>query len=438
LRSVTPASDPAATRTAAAISVKSLAGRDPLRSPGLDRALVEEYLLFDACVGGARRVDVHPLVLPRSLHEAAIETATAACRVISDVAKAAHHSEEERARYGLADDVCRLAEASFLSGDDAALVRLDLLYGADERFYVCEVNADCPGGHNEATGLPELAQRAGFFSGLNPTRMLDALADRLCQLAQRPGPGQGVVALVYATAYAEDLQVCALLRRALLCRGVKAVLTPPTALRHKDGVLWALGSAVAALYRFYPTEYLQGQRNLDGIVAAVRGGGLRTLSSFAQIYAQSKLAFARAFAQKRAGALSAAAAETLQRFVPETFEITEVERSELVSRRDGWVLKRALGRVGDEVFVGELFNDEEWSQIVDAVLAAVTERGERFIAQRYVPQRPIATPFGDRLLTLGVYLLDGRFVGYFARVSEQSHVTHDTLCVPVFVGTEVA
>jgi hypothetical protein len=45
---------------------------------------------------------------------------------------------------------------------------------------------------------------------------------------------------------------------------------------------------------------------------------------------------------------------------------------------------------------------------------------------------------GDRYVTLGAYVLDGRFVGYFARVTPQSHVGHDALCVPVFVGDEGA
>jgi len=37
---------------------------------------------------------------------------------------------------------------------------------------------------------------------------------------------------------------------------------------------------------------------------------------------------------------------------------------------------------------------------------------------------------------LGVYLLDGRFVGYFARLTSESHVSHDALCLPVFVAAK--
>ena len=69
---------------------------------------------------------------------------------------------------------------------------------------------------------------------------------------------------------------------------------------------------------------------------------------------------------------------------------------------------------------------------------ALAAAGERWIAQRFVRQQAIPTPWGDRFVTLGAYVLDGRFAGYFARVTPQSHVSHDALCVPVFVGDEEA
>jgi uncharacterized circularly permuted ATP-grasp superfamily protein len=107
----------------------------------------------------------------------------------------------------------------------------------------------------------------------------------------------------------------------------------------------------------------------------------------------------------------------------------------LTADRGGWVLKRALGRVGDEVIVGALCEDEEWAAAVDGV-AALRAAGERWIAQRFVGQRRVPTPFGPRLVTLGAYVLDGSFVGYFARLTSESHVSHDALCVPVFVADE--
>jgi hypothetical protein len=81
--------------------------------------------------------------------------------------------------------------------------------------------------------------------------------------------------------------------------------------------------------------------------------------------------------------------------------------------------------------------DAEWAVLVSEVLA-LCDAGQSWIAQRFVRQRAIPTPWGDRYVTLGAYVLDGRFVGYFARITPQSHVSHDALCVPVFAEAAAA
>ena len=86
--------------------------------------------------------------------------------------------------------------------------------------------------------------------------------------------------------------------------------------------------------------------------------------------------------------------------------------------------------MGDEVFVGALESDDEWQKLVDGVSRAV-RAGEPWIAQRFVKQRTVPTPWGPRYLTLGAYVLDGRFVGYFARLTEIPHTSHDALVLPV-------
>jgi hypothetical protein len=413
------------------IEVVALPGPDPLASRFLSRELVERYLIFDAYVAGERRVDLHPLLLSPELHAAAVATATGVARAVGAVARRAHDDADERARYGLPDSIVGLAAASHAAGDLAALMRVDLLLGADGVFRACEINADCPGGHNEATGLPLLAQTAGFWQGLNPTSVLIDLTARLAALADRPGPGRGSVALLYATAYAEDLQVCALIERALRERGVHCLRCPATAPRWKGDAVYVGETPVAVLYHFFPTEYMDGQRNLPGLLTAITEGKVRTLSSFAHIYTQSKLSFARAWA--RLCELPAADQQIIRDHTPLTYELSEVPLEQLLAERPQWVLKRALGRVGDEVFVGELYDEQSWERLNLAVRAAAhSAREECFVAQRYIPQRPVATPFGDRLVTLGVYVLDGRFAGYFARLSPYSHVSHEALCVPVF------
>jgi hypothetical protein len=83
--------------------------------------------------------------------------------------------------------------------------------------------------------------------------------------------------------------------------------------------------------------------------------------------------------------------------------------------------------------VGSLATDEDMRTAVNEV-QELERDGDVWIAQRFVPQQPIATPWGPRLVTLGAYVLDGVFAGYFARVTKTSHCSHDALVLPVFVG----
>jgi glutathionylspermidine synthase len=406
------------------IEVRPIGPRDPLSDPMLRRELAERYLVWDACVAGARRVDVHPLVLPHALHLRAVQAAEDVMRVVGKCAARAQDDATERALYRVPQCVEEMAAASHASGDDAVLARVDLLLGEDGEWRACEINADCPGGHNEALGLPRLARAAGFHGATDPTRVTDMLVARLAQLA-----GGRAVGLMHATGYAEDLQVCALLQRLLTRHGARAVLVPPTAPKLHGGELVARGERIGALYRYFPAEYMEGQNNVSDVVTAVRAGAVRTLTSFAHIFTQSKLSFARAWAHE--ASLDDDERRALASFVPESREAASVPRAQLLAERERWVVKRSYGRVGDQVYVGELFNEVGWTAIVNDVLAACA-RGESWIAQRFVKQRSVPTPWGDRFVTLGAYVMDGRFAGYFARITPESHVSHEALCVPVF------
>ena len=401
----------------AAIAVVRVGSGDPLSDPSLALDLTQRFLVWDAYVAGRRRVDVHPLVLPPELHDAAVSAAEEVVRDVGRAAARAHDDPVERERYGFDPDVLRLAAASHAAGDRSSLMRVDLLLDASGRWRACEINADCPGGHNEALGLPRLARAAGFLTGHDPTHVVDRLVAQLRVLADG-----GAVGLLLATGYAEDLQVCALIARELERAGTRAILAPPTAPRLRGGDLCIRGEPVRALYRYFPTEWMSGQRNVDELVRAIETQRVRTLTSPAHIFAQSKLSFARAWADAQPPS------------IPQTHALLDLPRRPIVDDREGWVVKRAMGRVGDEVFVGALFTELDWGWLVDHA-RALASQGQAWIAQRCIPQQPVPTPWGDRLVTLGAYVADGRFAGYFARLSPHSHVSHDALCVPVFAGT---
>lgn len=398
------------------MNIEPLRIADPLSLPALDLELQQRYLVWDLYAMGKRRVDLHPFILTEKEHRSAVEVAEKAWRLVHDAGKRALGNAEEAAKYRFHPDTARLAAAAEAGGDDGSVARVDLLLQYDGRWVACEVNADCPGGYNEAVGLPKMARALGA-TDRDPTHAAATLADAL--IAKANG---GLIALVYATGYAEDLQVCAIVERMVRERGGRTVRCSPTNLKaHPEGVAYR-GERVSVLYRFYPLEYMCGQKNLDALIAATQKGQLACFSAFNCIYSQSKLAMARAYAHDAAATLTA---------FPETYAFQDMSRAQLIAERGEWVVKRDLSRVGDHVYVGALTPADEFAQILDEVAAVSHEQA--WIVQRFIPQKPIRTPWGNRLITLGAYVINGAFAGYFARFSPTSHCSHDALVLPVFV-----
>jgi glutathionylspermidine synthase len=386
--------------------------------------LEQRWYVWDHCLAGQRRVEVQPLVLGEAAHAEAVSVAEQAAALVFRAADRAAADPEERARYRLHPDVEQLAAAARTAGDRGSLVRVDLLLRDDGRFVACEVNTDCPGGHNESLALPHLARRAGFRGGIDPNSVAPQLADRLVAMSGGRGSPRGLIGLVCATAYAEDLQICAIVERLIRERGGRAKRMPATGPQASaDGVAYR-GERIAVLYRYYPAEYMAGQANIGALARAVESGALTCLSAFSVIHAQSKLAMARAWASEPLRANAA---------FPGTFALRDLDAASILRDRADWVLKRDLSRVGDHVIVGALETDASFRELVDEVHES-EEAGEVWIAQRYVPPGLVATPWGPRCLTLGAYLLDGVFAGYLARLTPTSHCSHDALMVPVFVG----
>ena len=270
-----------------------------LRDPAVFRAANDEFLLWDAFVAGKPRLSLAPLVLTPARDAAARATALAAIAATEQATLAAFSDAREAAKYGFSKEVLSLARASFAAADDAQLARVDLLWTGD-RFVACEVNADCPGGHNETVGLPTLTRRAGYASperlaGLaDPTEVVPALVARIGAL-YKESAGTGIVGLVYATAYAEDLQICAFLERELKRAGLPTRRLPVTAIASNDaGDLCAYGRRIDVLYRYFPVEYMEGLPQVGVIADAIRRRRVRTIASFREAFAQSKRAFARA------------------------------------------------------------------------------------------------------------------------------------------------
>jgi len=268
---------------------------------------------------------------------------------------------------------------------------------------ISEANSDVPGGFSEASYFTSLV--AEHFPNLRATGSpADAWADALASAA---GP-VGVVALLSAPGYMEDHQVIAFLARRLRARGCDAYLAGPEQIAWRDGVAhldtrWYCGS-LDVIVRFYQGEWLSRLPEKCGWKNLFRSGRTRVANPGLALISESKR-FPLVW-EKLSTPLP-----TWHALLPETRD----PRSAPWARDETWLLKTALCNNGDTVSIRECMPAAEWLR----TRLAVQFLPGNCVAQRRFESVPVPTPIGPRHVCIGVYTVNGRAAGVYARFSDK-------------------
>ncbi|HEY3519339.1 MAG TPA: hypothetical protein VGL98_19970, partial [Gammaproteobacteria bacterium] len=146
----------------------------------------------------------------------------------------------------------RLARLGAVPAEGARLMRFDF-HPTSEGWRVSEVNSDVPGGLNESTTFAELWPHASS-SWRHTGRPAELYVDRLVEsFALQPGARVG---LIHATAYSDDWQHMAFLKRLLEARGIAAFGTAPTSIELDLGRMLVDRTPLDAALRFFPGDWL--------------------------------------------------------------------------------------------------------------------------------------------------------------------------------------
>ncbi len=297
------------------------------------------------------------------------------------------------------------------------VMRFDFHPTTAGEWVVSEVNSDVPGGFAEASILPGLV--APFVPHAEPfgPDVGTLMAEQLCAGAV----GRGAIGLVHATSYADDRQVMAFLAQRLREAGRLSVLIAPDHVRWSGGarcIARGQEGELAAVVRFFPAEWLHHLPR----VSEWRGY----------------------FSDAVASCNHASAVLTQSKRVPLVWERLGVplvwwpqllpETSEPSLRRilDGWLLKPALGRVGQGITVPETTTPRERRQ---AALSALLHR-RAWVAQRRFASCPLPAAEGDRHLCIGVFTVNGRAAGFYGRMSKRPRIDEQAQDVAVLVERE--
>jgi Glutathionylspermidine synthase len=299
------------------------------------------------------------------------------------------------------------------------LMRFDFHY-TKTGWMISEVNSDVPGGLAEASVLPGIACRyiAGGMPGKNT-------ADVMIEAFKAKAVTQGRIAFVHATSYADDRQVMQFLGDCFDANGFSSVYAAP------DQITWNNCEAVCivegqegkvdAIMRFFPLEWLANlprnvkwQRYFDSEVLCCNHPAAMLTQSKRLPLVWDKLG------------IDLPAWKSL---LPETVDPKAVRRE-----LDGWIYKPALGRVGGGISIKGAITEKERK--------AIEKSARRFpndwVAQRMFQSIPVHAPDSNNgyHICIGVFTVDGKSAGFYARMSELARIDENAQDVPVLIVKE--
>ena len=328
------------------------------------------------------------------------------------------HTPQLHAKLGLPSQITaalRGCTESDLPNGVARVMRFDFHFTRDG-WRISEVNCDVPGGFIEASGFTKLVSKhcpdGAKLSGDPAGAYADALAH---------GAGRDrTIALVHATWHSDDRQVMEYIARRLREIGARSVLLGP------DEIDWSGGEASLRamrekppllLARFFPSEWLP-----------TIGAKPRWKPWFRDSRSPlSNPATALLVQSKRFPLVWDALCTSLKRWralLPETRSVSDVSGA-----LGDWVIKPALGRVGENVVMESVTPTDKLRKLHREA------RGNEsaWVAQRRFETIPIATPDGMRYPCIGVFTIDGRTVGAYGRVAANPIVDQDAQDVAVLL-----
>jgi len=377
-----------------------------------------KYYKWDVYVNGSLKIIPESIVLSEAEHNMIVQTAESLSSILRTTESKIKNDALLLNKLAIPREVITLMQEE--SDYKTQLARYDFFLTDSGKWQLSEFNDDVPGGFNDAIGIPELLRQTvpKYSNGtLSPG---NCFADSFLKAVST----SGVVALMYATAYAEDMQHMLILKKLLEERGQECVMCSPSHLISKRKKAYIDDREISSIIRFYPGEWFAKLDNLRHWQAQI--SGLKMFNPFTRLISQSKMIFCFL---KNNSLLSLEDQNLVDACLPDTFYFDEKDQQKLRDEKDSWVLKDAFGRMGDTVYVGKLLSDSAW----DKALKAAAKKSARFLVQKFFKVKPLQFGCGQLYPAVGAYVINGRFAGYYSRASAKPFLTHEAFYVPTLV-----
>lgn len=298
------------------------------------------------------------------------------------------------------------------------LMRYDFHPTQEGKWAISEVNSDVPGGFAEASLMPQIAGR--LLKGQNcwHKNFGDIMAKAI---AKKVKPG-GKIMFVHCTSYSDDRQVMQFLGDKVKGMGFYPIYAAADHLRFKNNraisILDGNRGGIDAIFRFTPLEWLIHikPKYWQGYFDTTTPSCNHPIA----IFAQTKRFPLVWDALEKCGVQL----PTWRLLLPHTLEVKDA------INQSGYIYKPAHGRVGEGVAIQEACSADEYR----AILGDVKKHPKKYLAQKQFSSKPLFSeanvPFH---VCLGVYSVEGKAAGYYARISKTPRIDSNAADIPVLI-----
>lgn len=375
---------------------------------------------WDPQVGDSNTVAKHAVFMRRSTAEQLSQLAEQLSEETMRMEEALAQNLSIAKKLGLPIELYKALEGSlnYSRNKNVRLMRFDF-HPTEAGWMISEVNSDVPGGLAEASVLPAIAAR--YFAGYSPYKnvthsLLGAFREKI-----KP---EGTVAFVHATSYADDRQVMQCLGDVFAHNGYQALYAAPDHIRWMGkkaaSIMRGMEGEIDGILRFFPLEWLV---NLPKKKTWLGYYDCETVSCNHPIAILTQ--------SKRLPLVWDALGvpiPTWKALLPPTIDPKDRSR-----QADDWILKPALGRVGEGISIKGTASEKERKRIEKAA----SKRPQNWVAQQMFKSQPLITREGEPYhLCVGVFTVDGKCAGFYGRINPYPHIDANAKDIPILVFNE--
>ena len=299
-------------------------------------------------------------------------------------------------------------------------LRFDFHYTA-EGWRISEVNSDVPGGFTEASRYTQLMNEC-----CRKTKRAGDPAAEWTQAVLEIAGGSGRVALLSAVGFVEDQQVTAFLAGQLQAHGIETFLVhDPSQFKWRDGIASVKRRQqeieLDVIVRFYQAEWLgklPRHSNWETLLFDSRTSVTNPTLSLLTESKRFPLVWNHLSSRL----------ETWRSLMPESQDPSNGNYED-----DGsWVIKGSYSNNGDEVFVNEVMD----VRTVAKISKLVKKNPKAWVLQRRFEIVPIDSDAGPLYPCVGVYTINGRAAGVYARAGARPIIDYSALDVALLIAED--